>query len=319
MIVDPAISALRSDSASQRRLRVEMDAAQAAWRKNPGVAAVLNDLANFAGGQALESLPDLADLMTKQRRACAFVDNWLTGFVKVLQCSSLAQIPMQHHHTEGLTTLQMASANGVALSLSVYAEHNRSIVAKSAVFADREMHDLVLYGAGEAAIHNLRDIDGSLTIDTTPVSLTAGSRISSIGDRQTRQYERVAGRMVVLQLSRVPQRPGITREYALKTGSLLLQSSGDKRASQQEMAMAVLLAMGRSDAAPVLAEIANTDGADHLRWEAVRHGLALNFRVGFSALSQIARSASDPLFAPATQLLAQLHAAYPELTDKEAA
>lgn len=319
MIVDPAIAALRSDPASQRRLRAQMDTAHASWRQRQEVLKVVRDLAWFAEGQPLDQLSALAGLLASLEEARKFVDLWLADFAECLSAHPLAQLPMQHHHSDGLTTMQLASAGGAALSLSVFAERETYSAADSAVFADREMHDLVLYGEGMAQFHQLREKSDGVRIETARLSLSAGSRKSCVGDRQTRQIERVTGRLVALQLSRVPDNPGITREYALGTAQLLQQSSGDKRASQQEMAMAVLSAMGRSDAAPLLADITKTTGAAHLRWEAMRHALFLDAEAGVRVLSQMADATGDPLADPANELLAQLHATYPQLTQREAA
>nr|WP_298896880.1 hypothetical protein [uncultured Altererythrobacter sp.] len=180
------------------------------------------------------------------------------------------------------------------------------------------MHDLILAGQGEARFHQLRANGMKAAIKTRRFSLSAGSRIASIGNHQARQFDRVSGQLLVLQLSRIPKSPDVTCEYSLESGQLLLQSSGDKRASQQEMAMAVLSAMGRSDAAPILANMIKT-GPDHLRWEAMRHALALDTEAGLRALIEIANSTGESLAGPANRLLAQLQTSYPQLAQKEAA
>lgn len=145
----------------------------------------------------------------------------------------------------------------------------------------------------------------------------AGSRLATVGGDSARQIGRVAGRLVILQLTRLPDRPGLTREYAILSGELLMQSSGDKRASQCEMAMAVLGAMDCRDAAGAIEEMARS-GPDHLRWEALRHTLALDSRRGMRLAEAIAGEADDPLAESARRLHAQLLAAHPQLADREA-
>lgn len=318
MIVDPAIAALRSEPASQRRLRAKMDQAHAQWRERHDVALLLADIAKYQAGEAIEQLPALSQLMSSLRKARSMVEDWLAAFTPVLHEYPLAQLPMRHHHADGFTSMQLASAGGVALSLSVYAERETYSAATSAVFCDRDMHDLVLFGEAKAVFFELKQRGVGAQIERSELTLGAGPMLTSIGTDQSRQYERVKGRLVVLQLSRVPETPALTREYAISSGQLLLQSSGDKRASQQEMAMAVLSALHRKDAAPILAAMTQ-EGPDHMRWEALRHTLALDAGEGMVALERVTRSSSDPLHRPAKQLMQQLRISYPQLAEMEAA
>ena len=80
--------------------------------------------------------------------------------------------------------------------------------------------------------------------------------------------------------------------------------------------MALLNRMGRPDAVPAFTEIART-GSDHLRWQAMRHCLAMNVRTGFALLGAMARSVDDPLATPAGALRARLIEQYPELLELE--
>ena len=118
--------------------------------------------------------------------------------------------------------------------------------------------------------------------------------------------------MSVLQLQRSAKKPTPTREYCLKTGALLRQTSGEKSSSQQELAMAVLAAMQRRDAAPVIAKLSET-GPDHRRWEAVRQSLGLDPVTGFEALQKIARTETDSLHEHARMVQTQLIEAHPQL------
>ncbi len=98
--------------------------------------------------------------------------------------------------------------------------------------------------------------------------------------------------------SRIAEHPGPVREYALDTGELLHQSAGDAQESRVELALALLGRMGRTDAAPLMAEIAR-EGSDHLRWQALRECIALDTATGFAALKAIAADPADSLGAPA--------------------
>nr|WP_298896882.1 hypothetical protein [uncultured Altererythrobacter sp.] len=111
-----------------------MDDVDVGWRDRPEVARVLRDLARFSEGQALDQLSALAEVMASLNHARNWIDVWLTDFVGCLSAHSLAQLPMQHHHSDGLTTMQLACAGQAALSLSVYAERQAYSAALSAVF-----------------------------------------------------------------------------------------------------------------------------------------------------------------------------------------
>jgi hypothetical protein len=130
---------------------------------------------------------------------------------------------------------------------------------------------------------------------------------------ETLFVESVERRLVRLRLHRDAPQAGPTREFSLADGRLVLQSSGDVRQSRQEMMLALLGRMKRTEAAPLIAEIAGEDGPDALRWQALRESLALDTGSGFAALCRIARAPLDPLAAPAGVLRAQLIEAHPQL------
>lgn len=322
MRIDPEIAALRSDKASQHLLRTKMDEAHAAWCVEPMIAAILADLGRYSNGTNLDELFSLQAVMTSKNQAELVIDGWISRFTGVLSAHRLAQLPFRHHHTGGFTSMQLASVGGAALSLSLYAPYGPSAEPVSVLFSDREMRDLVICGEGNAVIYDLilaaDESPPASTIRQKPIFLCPGSRLTSIGNCQTRQFERIDQRLVVLQLSRVPQSPSLSREYSIETGALLMQSSGDKRASQQEMAMAVLSELDRNDAVPAMAEMA-AQGPDHLRWQALRHVLALDAEQGFAVLNKIADSPDDSLAMPARELRDQLVKRYPQLAEREAA
>lgn len=82
------------------------------------------------------------------------------------------------------------------------------------------------------------------------------------------------------------------------------------------MAMAVLGAMGRADAVPAMLEQSRTAPVQ-LRWEALRHAIALETTIGFNRLEEVAADASDPLSDHAGRVRQQLLAAYPQLAEQE--
>lgn len=311
MQIAPEIAALRSDKPAQRQLRQIMEAAHSEWRAPSEVGEVLADLARFAAGEPLSRLGAMGRLMRGPGAAQGFVKDWCRAFLQVLARVPLAQVPLRHHHRAGYSWMQLASHGGATLSLAVYEELADPPPARSAVFSDREQHELVLAGRASAICHRIvATTPDHAHIASEARALAAGDVMTCAGEQAARRIEAVEGRLVLLQLTRVPEAPGLTREYALPSGVLLKQSSGDKRTSQREMAMAVLVALDRHDAAQAIALHANA-GPEHLRWEALRHTLALDARAGSALLARIARSPNDPLAAPALELQAQLQAAYP--------
>ena len=316
VIVDPAIAALRSDKASQQLLRDEMERSHALWCADNHT--VLCELEKYGQGADLEGLDCLSALVRQHEQAHSFVDQWQSVFGRVLMRFPLAQLPHRHHYSDGFANLQIASSGGAALSLLVYEEKPFVAEAQSAVFADRELHEIVLNGAGEATFYDLDNDCGERSIAWRVSCLSSGMVMSTIGETQSRQIVSVVGRLAILQLSRVPPCPKMTQEFALPSGQLLKQSSGDKRASQHEMAMAVLAATGRTDAAPACAQVSRS-GPVHLRWEAVRHALALDFAQGWTELCRIAGASEDALSGQARNLRRQLCESYPQLADQEAA
>ena len=107
----------------------------------------------------------------------------------------------------------------------------------------------------------------------------------------------------------------MTREFRLADGTLAHQAAGNPRESRFELAAALLGRMGRSDAAPLLAAMAEEHGGQSLRWQSLKECLGLDSGTGFAALSRIAAQAGDPLAAPAAALRAQLLERYPQLAE----
>lgn len=313
MRIDPQISAIRGDRDAQRHLKLAMDAAHRSWRESLQVAQVSSELECYGEGTPLDCLPALGRLVADFEAGRAFVEGWCKVFLQALGTHPLAQMPFLHHHAGGYATMRLASAGRGGLTLALYEQSPQVDPSRSAVFSDREQHELVLAGIGRVTHYTLVKESGhraDITIDH--LSLAPGERIETIGAGSTRRIDRVEGRLLVLQLARVPQRAGLTREFALPSGQLLRQSSGDKHASQHEMAMAVLGAMGRSDAAAAIANLAG-EGPDHLRWEAVRHTLALDTRLGLELLARLADDGRDSLSDQAARLSRQLHHSFPQL------
>lgn len=313
MNVDDRIAALQGSLALQRRCAAAADGAITCWREESRL--VLLDLQGFAEGAALEELPNLARTMSDPGVASSFIERWVRMCCMLLREEMLAQVPFRHGQSDKLITMQIATIGRVSLSLLVYEGMEAANSAPTAMFVDREIHEIVIAGKGRARRISIEEQQVTQTCEP----LVAGSVMKLQGTKSTRQIEAVEGRLVILQLARVPERPALSFTVDIESGRVLRRASGDKSASRQEMALAVLGAMNRRDAVPTIARLAASDAADHLRWEAVRHALALDPVQGFAMLQEIGGSPHDRLASSARNLAESLAVAHPQLAKSEIA
>jgi hypothetical protein len=305
MRVDPAIAGLRSELTPQPCT----DAALAAWRGSAQGASVAEGLARWDGGAALADLPALAQLLGDHAAAQAFAASMITPLLASLQAEPLAQLPLGHACAPGMTRLRLASHGRTALSLLAVARREQTMPV-SALFEDGEVHEIILAGAGEALVHRLT----SERLESETVALAPGTRLVRNGPDTARQITGVTRPLLLLQCVREPANPAPSREIALADGRLLKTISACKRTSQQIMALAVLGALEHRPALPDMARLARDGSAPRdLRWEALRHTLALDAGEGLAVLAAVAGDPADALCGAATALQAQLLASRPEL------
>ena len=313
MRIDPKIEALRSNPASQRRLQDAVAEAQADWRRWSEVGGILRDLAKFGQGADLSALRNLWRLTHDHRFAAKWVNAWARHWTRCLAANPLALLPMQQHRSEAFSNVQIEASGRAALSLAVYEERKEELRPNSVVLSDSDQHEIVLAGSAKGLLHTvLAKQDRKVRWQTIPMEWSPGDTIMSVAQKSWRHVIQADGQMLVLQLLRSSREPAPTREFCLNSGALLRQSSGEKDASKHELAMAVLAALQRKDAAPVIANL-SVSGPDHRRWEAVRQALGLDPVVGFEALRKIADTKTDPLQGHACIVQAQLVEAYPGL------
>ena len=218
----------------------------------------------------------------------------------------------------GLAVLQLASAGRATLSLVCYeGQPDTRALAETVCFADGERHELCLAGAADTRLFEiLREERGRADLECERRRIAAGERLMFSGSRHTRIVDAPLGRLVILRLARGAASPVPAREYRIADGTLIHCASGDRGESRDEMAAAVLGAMRRGDAVPVLAAIAGEEagGSEHLRWQALCQALALNTAAGFALLTDRALDPTDPLAEPAGALRATLIERHPELS-----
>ena len=311
MQVHPAIAALRSNGAPQPRT----DAALAAWRALPQVAATIAALGRYGAGTPLAALPDLAQAVSDHAAAQALAVGLIAPLLDVLRAEPLAQLPFGHSVTPGFARLQLARNGRAALTLAAFARRPKAVPA-SALFEDGAAHEIVLAGAGRAMRHRLAE--GRLHSET--LTCAPGTRITRNGPDEARQIVEVTRPLLVLQLTRAAERPAPSREIALADGTLIKTISGCKQTSQQMMALGVLGALQHRPAAAAMERLAlDEQAARDLRWEALRQLLALDARRGLAVLARLADGHEDQLAAPAAALQRDLVAAHPQIAAMEPA
>ena len=312
---EDTVAALQGDNARQRRAPDALAAIRRDWLQG-SAAMVMEDLALYGAGESLEGLAHLHRALTSARFGHGLIRALIRPFCGALRGEPLGQIPFRHHYQDGLGLLQLANAGRAGLSLLLY-EQGGFAQPLSASFTGGECHELVLAGGASGLLLHVRHAQSErVSIHRERCDWQAGSVISYRGADRAKIVEEVHGRMVLLRLTRSPQVPVDAHEYRLSDGALLHRASGSRQESRQDVALAVLHAMGRVDAAPVMADMAQEQG-QRLRWQALRHCLSLDTQAGFCALAKVAMTPDDPLAGPANQLKGELLTLYPQLLGLE--
>lgn len=316
MLIRPELQALRRDDAPQRRAQARLGDALARWRQTALAAAAEAELARFAGGSTLDDLPVLSVLFAAgDDAALRFCAELAGALLAELAREPLGQSPLRHNTDDTLTTLSIFRQGCATLSLQAIDGQGlaRRAPAIAASFIPGETWEHVLAGTAEIDTVTLSAIRpcGGASLALRPARIAAGDVSRRVGQREAIVVRRVPASLVTLKLQRRSCGGEVTREYALSDGALLHQAAGNPRDSRLELAAALLGQMGRRDAAPLLAAMAEEQGSASLRWQVLRESLALDSGEGFAALSRIARRSDDPLAHAAGSLRAQLIETYP--------
>ena len=289
-----------------------MTAAFAAWHARADVAALSRELAEYSASGELAAHPALRGLMRGLATAQGFVAATTAHFSAALATEPLGEIPFRHGSGQGFWRLQLLQAGGATLSLGVCDPDPSPGQPETARFADCARDEIVLAGSARGWLHRRSRATGA--IRTRALQLQAGARIRARPGCTARRMGAVAAPLLLLQLTRVTPAPGPICEYRLADGAKLREASGDKRASEQVMALAVLGAMQCSAARGPMAAFASDRARDRdARWEAARQLLALDSARGFALLCGLAQDPGDPLAAPARDLRDALARAHPAL------
>ena len=316
MHVPAAISALIADPAPLHRAQECHADAYAAWRRQAGNDAVFESFAAFAQGAALSALPALAALFDPASGAAkAFAGGLICAMLPALAAEPLGQIPVRHQNARATTRLMLARSEGATMTLMALdgAALSAGPAPASVAFTPAEEWDAVIAGHGRGLLIE-RTPAGRPSLH--PVILETGLCLGRDAAREALVPTGAEGPLVLLRLQRRREGPQPCTEVALADGRELRRAAASSRESRHALAAALLGAMGRADAAPLLAEIAGErQRGDTLRWEALRQCLGLATAQGFETLCRIARDAGDPLCTPAGAMRAALVERHPMLAE----
>ena len=319
MLLRPELLALRSDDTPQRQAQAALHQLSAQWRASGGGAGLDKALVSYARGAPLAQLPPLAQLFAPgDPAALRLTSDLIDRLAAALAAAPWGQVPLRHKLDDMTATLVLAGAGNAALVLQAIdgAGLKRRPAALTASFSPGETHDHVLAGGADARLIELRgETGGRADLAVTHSQLKAGTVARRSGAHVSLLIDAAPTTLVTLKLQRRPASGSVTREFRLADGTLAHQAAGNPRESRFELAAALLGRMGRSDAVPLLAAMAEENGGQSLRWQSLKECLGLDSGAGFVALSRISACTDDPLAAPAAALRTQLLERYPQLAE----
>ena len=315
MRLDPELCALRRDPAPLLRGAGLTGVAAREWCETQ--ADAMADLARFGAGAGLGDCPSLAALFDQDAGAGRTIASGALGpMITALRSAPLAPVPWRHFTNGVLHSLVLALAGRGSLSLALL-DGAAWTAARDprgeglASFQPGELHVRVLAGGGAARIlRNRSDDPRAARIEADPLTLQPGAVYRLDGAHEALAIDRIDGALVTLRLHRKPVGASVARQYEIASGALVHQAAGLQDDSRAELAMALLRAMGRQDAAPAFAALART-GDPSARWQALRECLALDSAAGLAELCRVTQAPGDALAGPARALLETLCASDP--------
>lgn len=317
MYIRPELQALRGDDTPQRQAQAALHLAYQGWRSAGAGHLLEAELIRFGDGAALEDLPLLAALFDQaEDGTLSVIGDLVTLIMARLEAEPLSQSPLRFSTDEAHASVVLARCGDTTLVLQAFngASLARRSQPASLAFPPTETFERVLAGSADTiSVTALALRPDAAELEFTDCAIETGQVAHRIGQSEARLLRHVPGVLVVLKLQRRLAAGEPTREYRLSDGAMIHQAAGSSRDSRLELAVALLGRMGRSDAAPLLAAMAEEDGSQSLRWQALRECLGLDTVAGFSVLCRIAQRADDPLAVPAGALRAQLLETYPQL------
>ena len=305
MFVRDELKALRGDDREARTHRVAMEEALEDCRREPRLAAVLEELLRYGEGGDFAHCPALVALFEHTRAARDILRPLIGRLIALHRAYPLAQLAFRHRSQSGTHVLQIAARGHATLSL-VLQDQDAGAEHIIATFADADQREVVLTGKANACLFEIvAEERDRVILNSVRTELQSGARMKCTGPRQSRLIKPSHDSLLTLRLARAAGSPGPTRRVDVRSGRIVHRASGNTTDSRAELAMLLLGRMGRDDALPVLAARTRTGDAQ-LRWQALRQCLALDAATGLPLLERIAKDHADPLYQAARALLAQL-------------
>ncbi|MEO1647295.1 MAG: hypothetical protein AAFR32_00585 [Pseudomonadota bacterium] len=152
MHVHSAIARLRDFGNPQPRAKSEVSGArryQDAWLDSKEVQSVKDDLDRYGDGAGLADCDALSRLLKDHRSARGFSNALIEGLAEELRTEMLEEAPFRFHVSKGLATLCILEAGNATINLVAYEPLETSREPDTALFADREAHEIVLSGEAE--------------------------------------------------------------------------------------------------------------------------------------------------------------------------
>ena len=305
MFVRDELKALRGDDREARTHRVAMEEALEDCRREPRLAAVLEELLRYGEGGDFAHCPALVALFEHTGAARDLLRPLIGRLTALHRAYPLAQLAFRHRSQAGAHVLQIAARGHATLSL-VLQDQDAGAEHIIATFADADQREVVLTGKASACLFEIvAEERDRVILNSVRTELQSGARMKCTGPRQSRLIKPSHDSLLTLRLARTAGRPRPTRRIDVRSGRIVHRASGNAADSRAELAMLLLGRMGRDDALPVLATRTRTGDAQ-LRWQALRQCLALDAATGLPLLERIAKDHADPLYQAARALLAQL-------------
>ena len=315
MRLDPALVALTADPAPL----FGAGEAVRGWSDDPAVAPLLDELDSYGAGIGLDECDGLSRLFRSGEAARDFACAAAIAATRHFRAAPLAAWPWRQFSNGVLHSVTLAAAGRASLSLALidgaaWTAARDPAAPDLAAFQPGVLHAVVVTGeASGRLLRNASDDPMRARIESAAIALQGGTAFTLDGEREALALDTIGSLMLTLRLYLRPTGEIPARQYDIPSGALVHQAAGERADSRTELAMALLRAMERSDAAPTIAALAR-NGSPPARWQALRECLALDSAAGFAVLVEVAGQADDPLCAPARQLAESLAALHPALT-----
>lgn len=248
MHVDPALGAFADDGRAQAAAQDRVLAARTQWQARPQIARILADcqLLRETGDFAL---CDALQALVHDGAAQDFIEQFISAMLAAWRTQPLAQLPFRHSYAAGQGIVHIHRDGPVTLAL-ILVEPDAAGEPRTIAFSDCDRREVVLAGQGAAVRYTRRD--GAPPV-AKELCLAPGTVLTGDADH-SRAIAVLDAPLVLLRVAREPANPRPTLEVELATGRIVHRASPSPADGRGELAAALLGAMSRTDAAPMLGD-----------------------------------------------------------------